>query len=222
MNRMIIVGSPRVDGRSANLADQLFEACIADCPDDAVTLASVATLDIQPCRACGVCGKLGVDLPTAEEGEIAENDAPRLINYSCPLSDDMKDIAEALDAADELLVVCPLYFAGPPAQMKCLIDRLQPYFHSDLRHGALRPAALHVVGDGHSPYGWEPLADILSSALVCAGFELQTVLDWTGRMAEDGEILADADEYTFTLDGDSQIVSDDCWDSYDEDAEDGR
>ncbi|MBR2790923.1 MAG: flavodoxin family protein, partial [Eggerthellaceae bacterium] len=122
----------------------------------------------------------------------------RRIRYSCPKEDDMVDVAEALDAADELLVVCPLYFAGPPAQMKALIDRLQPYFHSDLRKGELRPAALHVIGDGKNPHGWQPLADILGSALTCAGFRLTTVLDWTGKMTEDGEITADADEYDLT------------------------
>ena len=45
MNRLIIVGSPRVDGRSAALAEQLFEACVEDCPEDEVALAPVATLD---------------------------------------------------------------------------------------------------------------------------------------------------------------------------------
>ena len=34
MNRLIIVGSPRTDGRSAHLADLLFESCIDECPDD--------------------------------------------------------------------------------------------------------------------------------------------------------------------------------------------
>ena len=201
MNRMIIVGSPRLDGRSAQLAQQLFDACIEDCPDDGVSLASVASLDIEPCIGCGVCGQRKNDeapvaMADASEGSF-EGDERRIF-YSCPKEDDMADVAEALDAADELLVVCPLYFAGPPAQMKALIDRLQPYFHSDLRSCELRPAALHVIGDGKNPHGWQPLADILASALLCAGFRLTTVLDWTGKMTEDGEITADAEEFDLT------------------------
>ncbi|MBR2789405.1 MAG: flavodoxin family protein, partial [Eggerthellaceae bacterium] len=67
MNRMIIVGSPRLDGRSAQLAQQLFDACIEDCPDDGVTLASVASLDIEPCIGCGVCGRQRNDLALTDE-----------------------------------------------------------------------------------------------------------------------------------------------------------
>ena len=46
MNRLIIVGSPRIDGRSAHLADLLFESCIDECPDDELALAPVSTLAI--------------------------------------------------------------------------------------------------------------------------------------------------------------------------------
>ncbi len=212
MNRMIICGSPRVEGKSALLSQQLFDACIDDYPDDGVFLASVASLDFEPCIACGTCGLQQNDIACDEaaekdsaegegEGEGDESADLRRITYSCPKDDDMAQVAEALDSSDELIVVCPLYFAGPPAQMKALIDRLQPYFHSDLRHGNLRPAALHVIGDGHSPYGWQPLADILASALMCAGFELTEVIDWTGHMTEDGEIISDADEYAYNLAG---------------------
>ena len=206
MNRMIIVGSPRLNGRSAHLAQMLFDACIEDCPDDAVSLASVASLDIMPCVGCGVCGAQRNDLVSTDEADAdpEEADDLRRIRYACPIEDDMADVAEVLDAADELLVVCPLYFSGPPSQMKALIDRLQPYFHSCLRHGTRRPAALHVVGEGDGPAGWQPLADILASALRCAGFELETVLDWTGRITEDGEIQDDADEYPYLLDGDDR------------------
>ena len=55
VNRLIIVGSPRVDGRSAALAEQLFEACIEECPKDEVALAPVATLAIEGCRGCDAC-----------------------------------------------------------------------------------------------------------------------------------------------------------------------
>ena len=46
MKRLIIVGSPRVEGRSGALADLLFESCIEECPEDEVYLAPVSTLDV--------------------------------------------------------------------------------------------------------------------------------------------------------------------------------
>ena len=42
MKRLIIVGSPRVEGRSGALADLLFESCIEECPEDEVYLAQEA------------------------------------------------------------------------------------------------------------------------------------------------------------------------------------
>ena len=55
VRRLIIVGSPRIDGRSAALADLLFEACIDECPDDAVSMISVSSLEFQPCIGCDMC-----------------------------------------------------------------------------------------------------------------------------------------------------------------------
>ena len=174
MNRLIIVGSPRVDGRSAALAEQLFEACVEDCPEDEVALVPVATLDIGGCRGCDQCR------------ETDEGGAHRCVIEG----DDMRELYALLDDADELVVVSPVYFAGPPAQLKALLDRLQPYFWSDARAGAKRPAVLHVVGEGGDPHGFEPLVGIVRSALACAGFTLETVYDWVGKIDENGQITA--------------------------------
>ena len=93
----------------------------------------------------------------------------------------MAEVRKHLDAADELVVVCPVYFASAPSQFKAMLDRLQPYFWTDLRKGGLRPCVLHVVGEGHDPYGFEPLIQSVSSAILVAGFQLELVLDWVGK-----------------------------------------
>lgn len=192
MNRLIIVGSPRVNGRSAALADLLFETCIDECPDDEVALAPVSTLAIAPCEGCDACRALeerrGQAAAGAEENDGA--DLPR-----CVIDDDMAEIYRLVDAADELIVVSPVYFAGAPAQLKGLLDRLQPYFWTDARRSPKRPATLHVVGEGGDPHGFDPLVGVVRSALSCAGFRLERVLDWVGRIDADGEITADAEEH---------------------------
>ena len=108
MKRLIIVGSPRSNGRSAHLAEMLFEACIDECPDDEVSLAPVSELAISACVGCDGCKN--------SEGHV------------CVFEDDMDEIREILDECDELIVVSPVYFSGAPAPMKALLDRLQPYF----------------------------------------------------------------------------------------------
>lgn len=172
MNRVIVVGSPRTNGRSAALAEELFEACIEECPDDQISLIPLSSLTVLPCEGCNFCMK--------SEG------------HACHLEDDMVDIREVLDDADELTIVSPVYFASAPATLKAFLDRLQPYFWTDARHGELRPATLHVIGEGHDPFGFDPLVVTVKSAAFTAGFKLERVLNWVEKISTQGEILDDA------------------------------
>ena len=53
-----------------------------------------------------------------------------------------------------------------------------------------------MVGAGGDPHGFEPLIGTVRSALSAAGFAVELVLDWVGKIrAADGEITADAEEY---------------------------
>ena len=63
MKRLIIVGSPRVEGRSGALADLLFESFIEECPEDEVFLAPVSTLEVAGCNACDWCKRGSAVLP---------------------------------------------------------------------------------------------------------------------------------------------------------------
>lgn len=201
MNRVIVVGSPRVDGRSAHLADQLLYACIEECPEDVVSIVSVASTDVRPCCGCDACARASepADEEPMEEGDpltphplIAESNASQ---YRCVIDDDMAEVRKHLDAADELIVVSPVYFAGPPAQFKALLDRLQPYWRSDVRMRGKRPMILHVVGEGGDPHGYDPLVGSVRSALSVAGFELVSIFDWVGKISEEGDFLGEPQEY---------------------------
>ena len=187
MNRLIIVGSPRTDGRSAHLANMLFETCIEECPDDELALAPVSTLSVAGCMGCDACRDNIAKLVELGEEALDDDFAP------CAIDDDMQEIYELIDAADEITVVSPVYFAGPPSQLKALLDRLQPYYWTNARAEEKRPAVLHVVGEGGDPHGFSALVSIVRSALAVAGFRLETVFDWVGRIDNDGEITAEAE-----------------------------
>lgn len=201
MHRVILHGSCRADGRSAALADQLFNACIDECPDDGVSIVSVSSVDVAPCTGCDACRAVSDEPVCAiEEGDplqpqaaVAASGAPL---HHCVIDDDMAEVRKHLDAADELVVVCPVYFASVPAQMKALLDRLQPYYYTDLRTRPKRPAVIHVVGAGGDPHGFDPLIGTVRSALSVAGFSVELVLDWVGKVAADGEVTAEADEHS--------------------------
>lgn len=200
MHRVILAGSPRAAGRSAALADALFNACIDECPEDGVSIVSVASTPVEPCVGCDACRAVSEEpLFTFQEGDpllpvetVVASEAPF---HHCVIDDDMAEVRKHLDAADELIVVAPVYFASVPAQLKALLDRLQPYFWTNLRTYPKRPAVVHVVGEGGDPHGFEPMIGTLRSALSVAGFRIETVLDWVGKIDAAGEILADAEEY---------------------------
>lgn len=97
---LIVKGSPRINGNSATLADQVFAgAKKAGCVVDTVSLAS---LDIQPCDACDIC---------------AESDS------GCIVEDDMQSLYPKLTQVDVIVLAFPIYFFTINGQMKLFLDR---------------------------------------------------------------------------------------------------
>lgn len=198
MHRTIIVGSPRENGRSAHLADELFQACIDECPKDGVSIVSVSSISVDGCKGCDACKALGEETlpeegdPLYPKGIVCRSDA---LKHKCIIEDDMAEVRKHLDAADELIVVSPVYFSSVPSQLKALLDRMQPYYWSDLRkQKPKRTLVLHIVGEGGDPHGVKPLISAVRSSCAVAGFKLSRVLDWRGCIEPDGQIIADARE----------------------------
>jgi multimeric flavodoxin WrbA len=156
--RTIICGSPRRKGGSARIAQGL-EALLREAyPDDQILTVHVGESNIAPCIGCDRCRATG----------------------RCFMRDDMDRVMQALDGSVELFVASPVYFAGPPAQYKALLDRLQPCYWTRARTQSKRPACLIVLGEGGDPHGFGPLEVCTRSALACAGFQLRDVFPCIG------------------------------------------
>lgn len=122
-------------------------------PDDGISFIAGHEMQVNPCMACDACKE----------------------DSTCVIEDHMTAIRETLDNTTQLIVVSPVYFAGPPAQYKALLDRMQPYYwHRN--PDPKRLLSLVVVGDGGDPHGYEPLVTCTRSAFSCAGFQLDTVV----------------------------------------------
>ena len=199
MKRVIIVGSPRSGGRSAHVAEMLFEANIDERPEDELFLVPVSEIEVGPCIGCNACRKtMPVTFKDDAGNEVTEE------RHRCVFDDDMQTLYDLIDEADEITVVSPVYFSGAPAPMKCVLDRLQPYFWRRLEHrkaGSLpekRPLTLHVLGEGGDPHGYDALASEVKSAFATADYRLDRIFDWIGKVSEDGEITAEAREVDFS------------------------
>lgn len=196
MKRLILVGSPRTNGRSAHLGEELFETLIEECPEDELFLVPVSEVEIAPCIGCNACKEKSTVIEKGDNGsEIS------VLKNRCIFDDDMQALYDVIDEADEVIVVCPVFFSGAPAQFKCVLDRLQPYYWANTRFNEKRPATLHVIGEGGDPHGYNALVSEVRSALSVAGFRLERVLDWVGKIDLKGTIIAEADEHLVDQNG---------------------
>ena len=102
MGRVLIVkGSPRENGNSAALADQV--AAGAQAAGAEVEIVYLHGMDIQPCDACDFC-----------------QDAP---DAGCVIQDDMQPLYPKVREADALVYASPIYWFTVSAQMKLFMDR---------------------------------------------------------------------------------------------------
>ena len=166
----VLVGSPRrgVSLQAAQVVAEGVRGAGARCG-----VFSLAEHVVFGCDGCGSC--LDASMP------------------GCVLDgrdgDAFVQLKQSLDASDGLVVVSPVYFSGPPSQLKAVYDRFQERWARRYVHGEQardkRPACLVVVGEGGDPFGYEPLVTITRSVLNIAGFRLGDVLPVIGSPSSD-------------------------------------
>ncbi len=124
MRAAIFIGSPRANGNTATLASMLntsLEAKGVECRS-----FHLYKHKIKPCLDCRIC--------KAEEMECAQTDGMALLY-------------ENLEWADVIVFGTPIYWFGPSAQTKLMIDRFRPYFANKKLYGK-RGALLLPAGSG--------------------------------------------------------------------------
>jgi arsenate reductase len=108
-------GSPRVKGNSNILLSSFLRE--AERLGAQAQHLDVAKKNITPCQECGVCESKGF----------------------CPIDDDMQEIYPLLRRADLIVMATPIFFYGPTAQMKALIDRSQALWSRRYVHKLMDP-----------------------------------------------------------------------------------
>ena len=84
----------------------------------------VPTKNISPCQECGTCKREGF----------------------CPIDDDMQQVYPLLRQADIIVMATPIFFYGPTAQMKALIDRSQAFWSRKYVHNLIDPGQKWRLG----------------------------------------------------------------------------
>jgi multimeric flavodoxin WrbA len=115
-----IVGSPRPRGNTSLLVSEVLAgATEAGAAADLVLLGDLTIRECDGCHACWA-GK------------------------PCPKNDDMNALYPRIAAADAVLFGTPVYWYGPTALMKGLVDRLV-YFNGPAHHAEIKGKAAALV-----------------------------------------------------------------------------
>ncbi len=108
-------GSPRIKGNTSQLLSSFLTE--AEKLGAQVQNIHVARKNIMPCQECNNCEKKGF----------------------CAIDDDMQEIFHLLRKADIVVMGTPVFFYGPTAQMKALIDRCQTLWARKYVHKLVDP-----------------------------------------------------------------------------------
>ncbi len=101
----------------------------------------------------------------------------------------MQEIYPKMEGADLIIFGTPLYWYGPTAKMKLLVDRMRPF----VARGTLKgKKALIVAPSEEGPAACGPLIEMFRRSLDYLGMELAGNL--LARAYEKGEIKGDPEE----------------------------
>jgi len=187
-----IHGSARPAGNSRRLLEEALAAARGMRPDLHVQVVRAYDAGVDPCIACGGCYEDQVGCTVGGDG--------------------WAEIEDMLRSADALLLSFPVYFMGPPAPVKVIVDRLQALWWYRERggrvatnEGPFRRGGLILVAAGQGSV-FDPSRRIAKAAFNTLGFDLvgqvmagglEEADDATGRP----ELLAEARRLGSTLVG---------------------
>lgn len=107
MHVLGIVGSPRVNGNTDNLVDEILSGVRSS--GGTISKIYISDFDIKPCASCMAC-KAG---------------------RKCPIDDQMSEIYERVSKADGIVLGSPVYWNCVSAQMKAFMDRCFAFLDSN-------------------------------------------------------------------------------------------
>ena len=107
MHVVILFGSPRREGNTIQLV-KTFSQVMKERGHDVRTIY-LNDLNIRPCQGCLACMPKGI----------------------CKINDDMKDVRKYMTESDLIVYATPIYWFGPSAQLKLVMDRSIAFMDND-------------------------------------------------------------------------------------------
>ena len=160
-----IVGSARPWGNSDLMVRQVLQGALTG--GGSAQMIRLTSLRLQSCTGCMRCV---------------------IANKPCRLKDDMAWLVDAVQAADALVLAAPIYFLGPAAVIKLVLDRLlMVTARVQEAPPPLRPAVTVITAGLED---WRGVSLPYLNALVAA-FGFQPIESLTAVAPGPGEVLLD-------------------------------
>jgi multimeric flavodoxin WrbA len=115
---LIINGSPIKNGNTATLINWFVEGARLKGADVEVVNAAFLKYRSNGCISCRKCQKTK--------------------NYLCVIKDDAQQVLGKMAKADAIVMATPLYFYGPSAQLKLVMDRMFSLYKWDNKAGTMK------------------------------------------------------------------------------------
>ena len=134
---LIISGSPKKDGNTAQLIDWFTEGAVAK--GARVERINAASLKLKSvgCRSCRACQKQK--------------------KYECAIDDDVNPVLRKMIKADVIVMATPCYFYAMSAQLKAVVDRMFSLYKWDNDLGTmetpLKGKKFAVIASAYEPEG---------------------------------------------------------------------
>jgi multimeric flavodoxin WrbA len=151
---LALIGSPRKEGNTDLLVDKLLEG--AKTKGYTVDKRYLYDYNISLCTDCRECKK----------GD-----------YVCCINDEMQVFYDLMEKADVIVFGTPLYWYGPSAKMKMLIDRMRPFVENKKLDG--KRAAI-VCPSAEGPKACEPMLEMFERMFKYIKVELAGAVFGTG------------------------------------------
>lgn len=143
-NILVLQGSPRMDGNSADLAASFILG--AEEAGKKIVMPEINGKDISGCLSCEDCRRNG---------------------GFCKIHDYMYNLYREFDKADIIVIATPIYFFALPAQIKAIVDRLYCYGPNYPRRGI----ALLLTSNDPDPDVFMPMINYYEHMVKFLGWE---------------------------------------------------
>lgn len=171
LNKILVInGSPKKDGNTAMLVGWFSEEARARGARVKVVRAASLKSRVNGCTSCRACQKSA--------------------KYECVINDDVKVTLKEMQKADVIVFATPLYFYGPSAQLKLIIDRMFSLYKwdnkTDTFTSPMRGKAMGLILSAYENIGLKIVEESFKLIADYSGMSFRSLLVPDAR--ESGEV----------------------------------